>query len=65
MTRKHFVAMAQQIRESLTGIQAPTSADYARALHTANAFATLALAHNPRFNRERFIAACGLGGKTL
>ena len=32
------------------------------ACHVAEAFITLALSHNPRFDRERFLKACGLRG---
>jgi len=51
MTRKHFIAMAAQIK-SMT--------DRAAAQATADTFCAVALDANPRFDRARFLAACGL-----
>lgn len=51
MSRKHFQAMAQKI--------ALISETEARR-QAADAFATVAAMSNPRFNRARFMAACGL-----
>ena len=51
MTRKHFVAMAQEISQ----MQDRKSARIA-----AEAFAQVAYAVNPRFNFNRFYIACGV-----
>lgn len=60
MTRKHFDAMAAIVRRRLTECSVLTPADRMRAQHTADAFISLAEWDNPRFNRERFLVACGL-----
>lgn len=60
MTRKHYVAMAATIRRVLTASEPIREADRARAQHTADAFVSLAERDNPRFDKARFIAACGL-----
>ena len=51
MTRKHFVAMAQEIA------QMP---DRKSARIAAEAFAQVACAVNPRFDFDRFYTACGV-----
>ena len=51
MSRKHFVAMAKQIKE----MQDRQSARIA-----AEAFASVASAVNPRFDFNRFYTACGV-----
>ena len=51
MTRKHFRTMAQ----NLLAIQ-----DLNQRKVAAEAFADVAAAANPRFNRTMFLAACGL-----
>ena len=60
LTRKHFKAVAEIIRTSRDVIitystNKPAECDVADNL--ADYFAT----QNPRFDRERFLAACGLG----
>ena len=37
--------------------------DHVRAIQTAEVFMRLFTEHNPRFNRTRFLDACGLGPK--
>jgi hypothetical protein len=49
MTRRHFQLIADALRESA----APE--------HVARAMADALATTNPRFNRERFLAACGVG----
>jgi hypothetical protein len=36
---------------------------YTRAVYTAEAFVTLFTQHNPRFDTQRFLIACGLAEK--
>jgi len=60
LTRMHFVAMAAIVNRRLTECKDPTLADRLRAQHTADAFVSLAESFNPRFDRQRFYAACGL-----
>lgn len=64
MTRKHFILMAANIRQSLTESGYPADIARSRALDTANAFIRLAVSANPRFDSERFLRACGLGENT-
>lgn len=63
MTRKHFIEMAATIRRVLTASEPIRDADRARARHTADAFISLAERDNPRFDRVRFLVACGLEDK--
>jgi hypothetical protein len=49
MTKKHFIAMAQEIS------QMP---DMAQRLATAIAFCKVAQTTNPRFDQARFLDAC-------
>jgi hypothetical protein len=51
MTRKHFIAMAQEIAQM---------ADRKSARIAAEAFAQVARAVNPRFDFNRFYTACGV-----
>jgi len=51
MTRKHFIAMAQEIS------QMP---DRKSARIAAEAFAAVARTVNSRFDTERFLTACGV-----
>ena len=37
------------------------TADYTRAVQTAEAFIILFREYNPRFNEQKFLKACGLG----
>lgn len=75
MTKKHFIAMAQLVADIRTGDVAlataePWIVDYIKsasnpdaaisACVTAQAFVTLALRFNPRFDTDRFLRACGL-----
>lgn len=51
MSRKHFVAMAKEIS---------SMPDRNAARITAESFARVAQAANPRFNLNRFLTACGV-----
>lgn len=51
MTRKHFVAMAQEISQE---------ADRAVRLQMAIAFCRVARLANPRFDQAKFLDACGV-----
>ena len=51
MTKKHFIAMAQEIS------QMP---NMAHRLATAIAFCRVAQTTNPRFNQAKFLDACGI-----
>ena len=53
MTRKHFIAMAKKIA---------AMPDRVSALLAAEAFASIAIQSNSRFNAQKFYDACGLGG---
>lgn len=54
MTKKHFEAAARQVRDMLDAGRP----GYECAI-IAESFADLFQSFNPRFDRERFIAACG------
>lgn len=54
MTRKHYEVIARAILASAT------TADYSAREYAAVLFANIAELDNPRFNRARFLAACGL-----
>ena len=51
MTRKHFIAMAQEIAQMT---------DRKSARIAAEAFSQVARSVNSRFNTERFLTACGV-----
>lgn len=57
MTKKHFIAFAREIAR---GIDAPEVNLNAR-LYAANVVIRIAREHNPRFDTDRFLKACGLG----
>ena len=50
MTRKHFVALAKAVA---------TLADAAERKSLAEALATVCASQNERFDRDKFMAACG------
>jgi len=75
MTKKHFEAMARIVDNIRCGEwdnatclpwarsyikDASDAYDAETACQVAEAFITLAISHNPRFDRERFLKACGL-----
>jgi hypothetical protein len=80
VTKKHFEAMAAIVKAILDGkwtnerpdwatdgefgdlLHATTNAN--RAVQTAEAFIVLCEQNNPRFDRQRFLVACGLAEPT-
>ena len=61
MTKKTFVAVAAQVKSDRA--KAQREGDELLAISAANAaniFADLAQKENPRFDRDRFLRACGL-----
>lgn len=73
MTKKHFIRAAELVKSIRNGIQyGPTTietsserqgtidANFVRASWTAEAFIDLFSAYNDRFDRQRFLVACGL-----
>lgn len=66
MTKRHFEAFARAVKAELDGTKdahaAPSevSAITHAATFAANLFADLAAQDNPRFDRPRFMRACGL-----
>ena len=60
MTKKHFEAIASIFRSQMTNPTVPSEARialFANANMQADFFETV----NPRFDREKFLTACGLG----
>ena len=74
MTKKHFIRMAEIVRNIRDGHWTDEPPDWAksliaygydtyprvRAIQTAEAFIALATEYNPRFDTHRFLVACGL-----
>lgn len=69
MTKRHFMAIAKIVDNAkVTACSADTAqrkADYERGAegtrkHIATALADMFAGENPRFDRERFLAACGV-----
>lgn len=62
MTRKDYIlianAFAEQIR--ITNLLVPPSTERDRVVQVATAVATLLGRANPRFNRRKFLEACGV-----
>jgi hypothetical protein len=59
MTKKHFIAIAADIRENLTMSERDESEVFgieSQARSLCDVFATF----NPAFDRARFLAACGV-----
>ena len=61
MTKKDYVKFANRIRSQIQDAEDECN-DYARqsAIRTANDAAGIFAADNPRFDRERFLKACGM-----
>lgn len=76
MSKKHFIAAASLVKSivsggwtdqppiwadgRLVGLDIRDEPDYARAVHTAEAFIALFRMFNSRFDERRFLIACGL-----
>lgn len=65
MTKKHFVRMADVFSEEMCiyigSLYSRDGADAGEAIaRIARAFADMAKADNPAFDRQKFFAACGL-----
>lgn len=62
MSRKHFEQIAETIRVQLDNVQDDESLYSIRAtiVETANRLADVFTEANPRFDRNRFLAACGI-----
>jgi hypothetical protein len=59
MTRKHFEAVARILREERQlQRERPQRTDDQRTTYIASELAAVFQADNPRFDRQRFIAAC-------
>lgn len=60
MTRKHFEALAAMVRETpLTGVVEGRDMANVRE-HFAHTLADFCQDQNSRFDREKFLAACGI-----
>jgi hypothetical protein len=64
MTKKHFQAFAARIADDIR-VSARFGADEQKrtidaATYAAHLFADIARANNDRFDRDRFLTACGL-----
>ena len=60
MTRKDYVLIAEAMREARLWIADQTPNAVAAWMIAVKALATALHRDNPRFDRERFYAACGL-----
>lgn len=61
MTRKHFEALATQIKYDLEGLDLANSPAARLAAETVvHSVAAVCAAQNPRFDRDKFVKACGL-----
>lgn len=63
MTKKHFELIASTLRHLAPPRELPSSPRaYEQWRATVESFADMCAASNPRFNRTRFLAACGVEG---
>jgi hypothetical protein len=66
MSRKDYVAVAAAIRAELDSVGEKSGSDYYREAiargikDTAQSLSSVFAAGNPRFDRQRFLAACGV-----
>jgi hypothetical protein len=58
MTAKHFASIAASLKAARPNV--PTSAELALWVQCCNEIASTCDAANPRFDRARFLAACGV-----
>jgi hypothetical protein len=63
MTKKHFIALAQELKSvrPVTWMQKPVvgRAEHSAWYEACNAVATACKRHNPAFDWQRFMDACG------
>lgn len=57
MSRKHYIATAAMLNRKVA--QANNVDEYATIQHIAESMADIFKADNPRFDRDRFLTACG------
>lgn len=60
MTRKDYVLIAAALRTSLDISESQTPAQWLQFKQDCRCVAEALLKDNPRFDRERFLKACGL-----
>lgn len=66
MTKQHFIAIASRIRDDVDQSKsgrfsaAENKRTFDAATYAAHLFADVAQNDNPRFDRDRFLTACGL-----
>ena len=60
MTKRHFEAFAREIADYVRFSQDMPEATTKHATFAARVIAHVAAEFNPRFDRERFLKACGL-----
>ena len=59
MTRKDYELIAKAIKRSVEGVPSKKG-DMVLIRHTVNCIAEEMSIDNPKFNKEKFLAACGL-----
>jgi hypothetical protein len=64
MTKKHFIALAQQLKAVKPHDEASMSYALDAWYEACNAVATACKRHNPAFNWTRFMDACGVQPRT-
>lgn len=64
MTRKDYELIAAAVRESVTARGAPPDA-YVAVAYLAHVLAASLRADNPRFDKARFLKACGVAEPLL
>ncbi len=63
MTKMHFIAFARAVNETLQNLDPDPNVARGQRMSCAalaNAFAAIAQGQNDRFDRDRFLVACGL-----
>lgn len=60
MTKKHFVALAASLASTKPDANVDAPEHYAQWLFDARAIADVCASTNARFDRARFLAACGV-----
>lgn len=60
MTKQHFIAIAAEFKNALDTAKLHSADQFEGAKLSVIAFCEVAERFNPRFDRARFLAACGL-----